>query len=401
MNPTLFFFGGCRVRVGAEDRTAVLNLCLARGTPYTDFSVGEDGSVSFSLPLLSARGLIAAASARGICVQRECTFGLVPLLGRLLRRPGLLAGGLFGIFLLFLSGRFVWAVEVTGNERMSDGEVREILDACEFGVGTYLPGLEIPPLENRVLLSTDRLSWISINVSGTVARVQVVERVTADAGEGTATRPAHLVASRDGQIEYFEIFRGVRAVSVGQAVRAGEVLVSGIYPAGEGEDGVPARYTRAAGRVMARTEREVELFVPYAWEEKVRGKPSTVGLCLHFFNFSWNFFENSRNTGGSCDIIETEKVLPSVGQHEIPISLTVKEAFPYSTVSRTRTEGEALVLAYEELEEELASLSGDVTLLEKSVRTELCEDGVRLHCTLRCLENIACVRELEIGEQEE
>lgn len=400
MNFTLLLFGGCRVRVPREDCTGVLDLCLAYDLPHADFTCAEDGSVSFTLSLSDARRLRAAAEARGLCVETVSAFGLPALFLRVLRRPGLLLGGLLGLVLLVLSGRFVWAVEVTGNETMSDKEVREILSACDFGVGTYLPGLEIPPLENRILISTDRLSWISINLSGTVARVQVVERVAADGNAETGTRPAHLVAAVDGQIEYFEIFRGVRAVAVGQAVRAGEVLVSGIYTSGEDEDALPPRYTRAAGRVLARTEREIELFVPYEWEEKMHGDSSLVGITLHFFNFSWNFFENSGNAGGSCDIIETEKVFPVLGAHEIPISLTLRRSVPYTLASRTRTEKEALENAYLELEDALAALSGDVTLLGKQVATELLEDGVRIRCTLRCLENIACVREFEIGEQE-
>ncbi len=393
MNLPLFLFGGCRLRVLPASLTSVLDLCLSRGYTYTDVTLCEDGSMCFSLPLSVARALLRDAEARGLAVTREKSFGLPAYLARLARRPGLLIGGVLGALLLVLSGRFVWAVEVTGNETLPTEEVREILRDCGFGVGSYLPAVEVPSLENRILISTDRLSWISINLDGTVASVQVVERREEIPAE-EETRPANLVAARDGQIEYLELFRGQRAVSVGQAVKAGELLVSGVYESAT----VGCRFTRAAGKVFARTERTFEIGIPYAWEEKQSETPVLCALTLDFFNFSLNFFENSGNVGESCDIIETEKVLPSFGKHALPISLSVTTATPYTYVPRTRTREEAIALAYEALERELSALSASAVLLGKEIRSEVGETEVRLVCTVTAVEDIARVQEFEVAE---
>lgn len=395
MSLSLLLLGGCRVRVDARDRTRALDLCLRRGYAYTDFFCAEDGAVRFTLPRATARALLRDAAACGMHVTVERSFGIPALFLRLLRRPGLLIGGVLGVLLLFLSCRFVWAVEVTGNETMSTDEVRELLRACDFGVGSYLPDVKVPALENRVLISTDRISWISINLFGTVAHVQVMERREGqDAAEDGGT-PAHLVAARDGQIEYFELFRGVRAVVTGQAVRAGDVLVSGII---EGAEGEAPRYTRAAGKVFARTERTLSFVVPYAWEEKQAARGKICAISLNFFDFFLKIFENSGNVDGSCDIMKDEKVLPSFGKHPIPVSLLVTKAVPYELVARTRTEEQALALAYEMLETELSTLSSDATILRKEIRTEVGEDGVRLVCTLETVENIARTQPIGIGE---
>lgn len=396
MSLFLLLCGGNRVRVPREHRTRVADLCLSRGYAYTDFTYLADGSVSFSLSARAAKALLRDAAVCGLTVEVISEFGLPPFLLRLCRRPGLLIGGVLGLLLLFLSCRFLWAVEVTGNETLGAGEVEQLLAECGFGVGSYLPDVDVRALENRVLIETDRIGWISINLRGTVAHVQVVER--REAGQdpfGSGTAPAHLVAARDGQIEYFEILRGVRAVGVGQAVRAGEVLVSGVCESGT--EGVPL-YTRAAGRVLARTERVLEVEIPYAWEEKTYARGSVCSLSLNFFNFSLNFFENSGNVGQSCDIIEAEKVLPTLGKHPIPVSLSLKRAMPYTLVSRTRDEQAAVALAYTALGDALAELSSDVTLLSRDVLCTVGEQGVRLVCTLSCVEDIARVQEIGIGE---
>lgn len=394
MSVSLFFFGGRRIRVPKEFRTDVLNLCLLYGESPVRMEAEADGAISFTLPVSSARALVREARARGMELEVRGAFGIPSLLCRLLRRPGLFAGAVLGLLLLLLSGRFVWAVEVKGNETVTDAEVKEILSACGFGVGSYLPGLEIPALENHVLVFTDRLSWLSINIDGTVASVQVLERTVGTPAEESARRPANLIAARDGQIEYTEIFRGECEVKAGQAVREGELLVSGVY---EGTN-TGNRFTRAAGRVLARTEHTFEVEIPYAWEEKQEDTPVLCALTLKFFNFSLNFFENSGNMGESCDIIENEKVLPMGGRHVLPISLAVKTAVPYTLESRTRTEEEALTLAHEALGRELAALSANAVLLSKEIRTEVGETGVRLLCTVSAVEDIARVQEFEIEE---
>ena len=91
-------------------------------------------------------------------------------------------------------------------------------------------------------------------------------------------------------------------------------------------------------------------------------------------------------------------MLPSFGKYPIPVSISVTEAVPYELVPRTRTEQEAMALAYGSLEKEISALSADVTILRKQIRTEVTEDGVRLICRLETVENIAHTQEFEIGE---
>ncbi|MBO7274174.1 MAG: sporulation protein YqfD, partial [Clostridia bacterium] len=214
----------------------------------------------------------------------------------------------------------------------------------------------------------------------------------ANDGENVHSRPANLVATRDGQIEYFELYRGNAVVKVGQAIKAGELLVSGVYDSQtEG-----FRWTRAAGRVMARTERTIRVEIPLCYEEKVYADAVLQEIELHFFNFSHKIFKNSRNCAILCDIIEYNYSLGKLGGNRLPLSLTRIEARPYYTVTAERTPDEALELCYLELSQKLSALSGEVQLLQKDIVTEMGERSVVLTCTLVCIENIAAQQEFEI-----
>lgn len=394
MSIFLLLRGSCTLSITAQYRTAAMNLCMQMSIPYTNFVWREDGGIQFDCSVSSARKFLAACHKQEIEAEILACVGIPKLLKHLRVRVGLVVGAVLAIALVVLSGLFVWDVQVSGNEKLTEGEVVEALRACGFGVGSYLPSLRVREIENRVLMASEDIGWISINTDGTVARVQIIEHVSGESGEGTssAKNPANLIALADGQIEYLELYRGNAVVTVGQAVTKGELLVSGLYDSKTGS----FRYTHAAGRVMARTERVLEVEIPFLYEEKVYDEPYLQEVELSFFDFSQKIFKNSRNLDILCDIIKYNANLGQLGDNRLPVSLSRTEVRPYHLVECERSAEEALELCYAELAKQLASLSGEVQLLQKQIVTEVGEGSVRLVCTLTCIEDIALVQEFEI-----
>lgn len=396
MKLTTLLFGGQCIAVPAEHRLAVLNLCLQNGFSYTDFVWCADGSVRFWCTVPTARRLLRYCKSSMADVRTVDARGIPWLFWMLRKRIGLAVGVVCALSLLVLSGQFVWDIDITGNEQLSAEEIRELLRACGFGVGTYLPNVHTGDLENRVLLASDQISWIAVNLNGTVANVQVLERIaSADDGDAApAAKPANLIAISDGQVEFLELYRGTSVVKIGQAVKKGDLLVSGIY---EGElSGL--HVTRASGAVWARTERTITVEIPLNYEEKVYEDEKIRTIFLNFFDFSVKIFENTGNQSTMCDIIEGKTEKNGLFARPLPVSFTVDAVRPYTLCCATRSAEEAIELAYDALERELSALSDEIQLLQKQISADITEDSVRLSCTLRCVENIAVQQEFEIGD---
>lgn len=392
MNPILFLFGYARISADALNATRLLNLCLEFSFPFHDFQGEADGSVSFSCPMTTAKKLLRLAKERAILLTVDRKGGIPMILARRGRRYGLMLGGLCGAILLFLSGRIVWDVRVSGNKTLTDQEVMEELHACGFGVGSLLRDFHAGELENRILLASDSLSWISIYMDGTVAMVQVLENTSPP--EDSPKKPANLIASADGQIESIELLRGDCVVKVGQAVRAGDLLVSGIYDS----QTVGVRYTRAAGQILARTERVYEIEIPLRATEKTYTTEKKNAIWLNFFQKKVKIFKSTGNHIGSCDIIKMEKHPSGLGFENLPVSMTVETCRCYEETEVDRTPEEALELAYEALAAEVGALSLDTQLLRKDIKTTISEDSVILECVVCCIENIAVQSEFEVTD---
>lgn len=391
MRAVLFLLGERTVTVDAAHSAALLDLCLRRGIEYADFEGLEKG-IALRCTAKTAVRLMELARTEGIPIALSEGRGLPFLMKRLLRRWGLVAGGLCAAMLLWLSQCYVWEVCVTGNESMTEGEVIEELAACGFGVGSRIGALPVGAVENQVLLRSDRLAWIAIRVEGTVATVQVVERTDAPAEE--PRRPANLVASRDGQIEEFRLYRGEAMVKPGQAVRAGELLVSGILESASGG----LRVTRAAGSVMARTEERITVEIPLEDTQIVPTGAEKKEIFLNFFQKSMKIFKSTGNLPLACDIIEKENHLMDIGFRTVPVSITTRLYRETESVLIRRSAEEAEVLARQELRKRLDRLSEECRILKKEISMVVTEVSVILECRVTCLENIAEVCEFEVED---
>ena len=124
--------GWYAIRGEGSDSAAFLNLCLRGCYPYWAFCRDSDG-FSFRVRCRVWRELSAVCTANGLCLSIEREGGLPRLLRRYRRRWGMMAGIVLAVGILWLSGQFVWRIEVTGTSRY---RVQDVLDELASVVAT-------------------------------------------------------------------------------------------------------------------------------------------------------------------------------------------------------------------------------------------------------------------------
>ena len=390
MNLSYYITGAVTVSVPWESATPFLDLCLVRGAVYTDFLASEEG-ISLTLRLSPSRGLLREAEARGISFEVVKRRGIPVLFSRYRFRFGIPLGILLATLLVFFAGRVVWDIRIEGNERISSAAVRQLLADQGVRVGSYIPALNTDRIENRILLSTDQISWISVNLVGNVAEVQIREREAQEVRQ-RLTLPANLVAKKSGLVEEVRIFRGKVMVSAGKTVEKGDLLVSGLYDSRM----VGFRYTRASGQVMARVTDEYFIEIPYEYDTIVYTGEEYCDKSLNFFGFSINFSKNSGKEGvlyDKIDIVENYCLLEGISS---PLELRTTRYLAYRQVTARRSVAEAQELAYFELERRLGSIAEGGVILRKTVTATVGEDSFLLYCVVVSVEDIAMVSEFEV-----
>ena len=148
--------------------------------------------------------------------------------------------------IIFVS-RFVWNIEVTGNETIPTDELIKSINDSGLKTGEYKSKIDIKKITNDLRLNRSDLAWVGISIKGTNAIVKVVE---ADIKPDILDENEYcsIVADKDGVIEKVNANNGTIQVQKGDVVKKGTVLISGWI---EGKyTGV--RYVHSSGEVVAK-----------------------------------------------------------------------------------------------------------------------------------------------------
>ena len=385
----LFLIGYRVLRLDRQWAAELMTLCGRRGIVCRNPRF-EGGSFFVSCGWHSTKRLLAACEEQGIPVEIHVQRGVPSLICRYHRRAGILVGSLAFAAVLFFSGRVVWSVRVEGNETLRDEDVAEALKECGLSVGRPIRELDTAMIENQILIGSDEISWISINMIGTVARVEI--RETVPFPEEERYMAANLVAARSGKIEWLEDVRGNVAIRVGDSVGEGDLLVGGIYEIPNGG----LRTTCARGKVFARTERTFEVKIPLMDTKKSYTGVSKTKKSLIFFEKEINFFGNTRNSYANCDTIDTVEYWTLPGGIVLPVGIRTTRVLEYELTATERSMEAAMELALYRLRCRMEAEAPDGFLTQKTMWSEQTENAYLLRCRAEYIENIAKMQEIEI-----
>jgi len=221
----------------------LINLAINKGIYLRDIR-RHDKAALMKIDIEGFKRLRPLVRKTGCRIKIKKKVGLPFFIYKLTVRRGFVAGLGFFITALYLFSSFIWFIEVAGTER-----IKNALNTDDFG--------------NELVLKVPEVSWAGLEITGTKARIQIVEKIKGiDSDEEVFS---HIVAAKDGLILDVLVVSGQALVKEGDTVCSGQTLISGIVTSEkeeeipEAEQGDPKEiekpeniYTRARGSVKAR-----------------------------------------------------------------------------------------------------------------------------------------------------
>ena len=234
------------------------------------------------------------------------------------------------------------------------------------------------------MLENKDISFISINMKGTVANVEMHERES-DEGKISTSEPSNLISKYDAQIERLEVVGGVAQVKYLQSVKKNDILVSGIIDS----NAIGYRLVRARGKVFGRVSLVYESNIPLEYTEKIPTSEKTEKKSVKIFSKVFNLFKNNDIRYEKYDTIVNEERLYLFGSVKLPISVITEKHTEYEEITRTLSENEAYKLALKEIKEKSESELENAEILSRdTVMTN--ENGVlSLKVYVECILDIA------------
>ena len=385
--------GNVTVRLTGADISGTLDMLNRQGIRIRHCTLRSELEAELVVSREQFRQMKGLCEKRGDSLLIRGRDGVYWTLKAFFSRPVLTIGlFLYLIATLFLPTR-VFFVSVTGNSTVPDRLILEAAEDCGIGFASSRRAVRSERVKNALLEAVPELQWAGVNTYGCVARISVRER---EKEEEKAPESAfgHIVASRDGVIVSCDATRGNLLCGPGQAVSAGDILISGYT-----DCGLTIRAEQAQGEIFASTRRDITTVTPDACLNGMKTGEQKKKISLLIGKKRINLWKDSGIWDTTCDRIYEEYYITLPGGFRLPFGWSVER---YET--RTVSQGTVDVENAKRLLAETSEAYLKTQMLAGIIRDShtSCQEAVgilQMTGQYSCVEMIGCMQRLEIGEK--
>ncbi len=374
--------GMLEAELTSADPGAALGVINSLGIALFDVVQRSDLCVRFRVYRSDYPKLKALAARRGERLLPVRRLGAYWDLKRLLHRPVLL----FGAAVLFILATWlpsrVLFIQVEGNALIPAQKIVEEAAKCGVCFGASRREVRSERMKNALLGAIPQLQWAGINTRGCLAVISVRERTDVEVNPAQSGKVCSIVAARDGVIQSCTVFRGNALCKVGQAVKAGQVLVSGYS-----DYGICIRATQAEAEIFALTRRELIVRTPGSMDVRTDSTHTERRFSLLIGKKRINFYKGSGIADGSCVRMYEEYYVTLPGGFRLPVALAVERRTYYASSPQTNVPPEEFLKDFARRYLEQQMIAGQV--LSRTEEVTSTEEETLLAGEYACLEMIA------------
>lgn len=309
------------------------------------------------------------------------------------KRKVFFTGIILCIIIIFVLSKFIWNIDIQGNQTITDEVLVEYLEETGVYHGMKRKDVDCEMIDTGIRKNFDEIIWVSASLEGCNIIVQVKENTDTFQVSQTDEEPADLIATAEGTILEIITRSGVPCVKEGDSVKTGDILVSGtvevINDAGEV---VREDYKTADADVFA------EVIIPYEdlcetiYQEKVYNNKRHKLAYVNLFGYHIGLGITSSETE-NYEMISEEMQLKLNQNFKLPIYFgkSSGKGYEFQDKERTKTQKEQILnhnleLYCKELEE-----SG-IEILEKKIAMTEEATGTRAQGYFKVKQSIATIR---------
>lgn len=366
-----------------------INDCYAQGMYLKNICVKND-MLTAEAKIKTYKALHKIAFLHGGRVKIFKRKGFPFLLSPLNNRWGFFVGILYFVFFVSFMGGFVWNITVSGNDRITEVRIVDYLAKNGFKIGTRWDLVDKEQLEIAIMADFEDVAWISINKIGSTASIEINETVNKPKLVDNK-KATNVKAAKDGVIVRLEVLGGWAAVQEGEAVTAGDLLISGVR---ESEVDKKNHYTHAYGSVLAEVNDEISIHVNRNQDEKISTYSKDYNSLFIFgFEIPLYFQKDAGNT-----IEEVEKKYLAVNEYRLPIGIIKNHCDYFETQTVSISDAELEALAKSELEKKKKDELGECEILSEDINIDMKENGCTITGKYKCIQDIGRETELLFGK---
>lgn len=379
-----YILGYINIKICGRFKERFINLLSQQKIGFWDISRKNDDIYCFMMArdYKRVRDISKKSKVKTRVIKR---YGIIFKARKYRKRWGLFIGFFIILMLFFISSKLVLTVDITGNINLDKEYIKTVLEDEGFKKFSYYKSLDIDKIEENVLLKIPELSWISINVKGVNAVVDVKERtpvpdIYISDGKG------QLISNSDAVITRMRVYGGVNEVKVGDVVAKGDILVNGY---GVTEEGTIVEQ-KAYGEVYGMIEEEKDFVVDRVKNEIIESTSKT-NTIYEIFGFKIPFINNK--VSEDDEVVVTKENLSILG-FKLPVVKYTQTITRNVYDKRILTDEEIKKEMYEKLNEYNEEIEKQYKILDIKINEIIENNKGILSCNIYIEKNIADFMEI-------
>ena len=220
-------YGLVRLQIKGSMPEKMLNIAAKRGLFFKNVIQTDANTLEGEISIAQFRKLRSVAKKARCRIHILQKKGLAFWVAKCLRRKTFFIAGVCSFVLLLVLCNCLAEIEIRVPVQVSKQEVLRCLQNNGVMTGTWIPSIDDEALTATIKASFDeQLAWAEVTLQGNTLVVEGAA-FTSHPNIIPYTQPCDIVAEKDGVIMELDVKNGVKTVDVGQAIMAGDVLISG------------------------------------------------------------------------------------------------------------------------------------------------------------------------------
>lgn len=360
-----------------------INICKSKGIFLWNIKMEKGVILHANIGIKNYKNIRTIAKKTGTRIKIKKKCGVPFILNKYKKRK--IFAGILAVTAIFIAvmANFVWNIDISGNEKLSKDDILIALEEEGLKTGVYKGSINTTEVINNIRLKRNDIAWIGITIKGTNVEVQVKESTVAP-NIISQDEYCNIIADKEGMIIKINAQNGTAAVSVGDIVKKGDILVNG-YLAG--------KYT---GLRYVHSLADIEAKVWYSKKEKIslnQQVPTETGeleekYSLVINNFKINFYKTLSKFENYDTICESKR-LKLFSNFYLPIELIKTTNKEYVIKDVTYTEEELIESSKQRIEEELKEqIENPEDIINEQVNTDINNGYIEIEVIYEVLETI-------------
>ncbi|MCD8396061.1 MAG: sporulation protein YqfD [Lachnospiraceae bacterium] len=260
-----FLHGYVRIRISGEACERFLNLCAYHGIRLWGLFPVDDVCETYvsRKDFFRLKTFVRKSHTR---IRIAGRYGFPFFMHKYRSRWACVCGALAAaVFMAWLSAH-IWNISIEGNLSQTDDVVFEYLESEGVSHGMWKNQIDTQELSEQLRSYFTQFSWVSADLKGTRLMIYVREGniSTQSEEDGQESGISDIAAAKSGTVVSIFVRKGLAAVSAGDAVEEGDILVSGQIPVYNDEGEIVSwQSIKADADIILRTETDYYEALPF------------------------------------------------------------------------------------------------------------------------------------------